>query len=257
MTSAKLRRSAVYMVILMFTIVFAATAGHCPAQDPPPAEGGAAGGRTIGDVIQAKKGADARATDAASAARAANQALAAALDTQAGANAELKADLAAVGPVFLQDADGSFEVWIPDASDSGYHAIRPQPVTTPVTPATQAPASAPAATVAPSAAFPFPGRPPARPPHRSPAPPRMPGPTPAAPPGPGPAMTRILHRTVPVEHRDACEVWPEGHPERSQRAYTLDRAIGCLVLAEKSRLGIELVAFDGSTPAPNRPIPDG
>jgi hypothetical protein len=196
MTSAKLRRSAVYLVILMFTIVFAATAGHCPAQDPPPpvpADGGTAGARTIGDVIQAKKGADARATDAARAAQAANQALGDALTAQSGANAELKAGLAAVGPVFLQDADGSFEVWIPDASDSGYHAIRPQPVTTPVTPATQAPppatgapASAPAATVAPSAAFPFPGRPPARPPHRPPAPPRMPGPTPAAPPGPGP-----------------------------------------------------------------------
>lgn len=195
MTSAKLRRSAVYLVILMFTIVFAATAGHCPAQDPPPPappDGGAAGARTIGDAIRAKKGADARATDAAQAAQAANQALGDALTAQSGANAELKADLAAVGPVFLQDADGSFEVWIPDASDSGYRAIRPQPVTTPVTPATQAPppatgppASAPAATVAPSAAFPFPGRPPARPPHRSPAPPRMPGPTPAAPPGPG------------------------------------------------------------------------
>jgi hypothetical protein len=68
-------------------------------------------------------------------------------------------------------------------------------------------------------------------------------------------MTRIFYRIVPG--RESWEAWPEGHPGRSQPGYSLPVALGSLVRAEAARLGLELKAFDGSTPAPNRPIPDG
>lgn len=68
-------------------------------------------------------------------------------------------------------------------------------------------------------------------------------------------MTRIFYRIVPG--LESWEAWPEGHPGRSQSGYSLPVALGSLVRAEKARLGIELVAFDGSTPAPPVRSPDG
>jgi len=116
------------------------------AQDqPPPANppGPMAAAPTIGDVIAAKKAADAAQAQATAAAQAANAALAQAADAQTQANATLKADLAAVGPV-LMPVGQDFEVWIPDASDAGFHVIRPLPVSTPVPAAQPAPSPTPA-----------------------------------------------------------------------------------------------------------------
>jgi hypothetical protein len=85
---------------------------------------------TIGDVIQQKKQAEATEAQARAAAEAADKALA---DAQAAAIAssfQLKAGLGKVGPVFIQGTDGSVEVWMPDASDTGFHQFKPTPIST-------------------------------------------------------------------------------------------------------------------------------
>jgi hypothetical protein len=110
------------LAVMLCVVIGARVSG----QAPPPAAG------TIGDIIAAKKSADAQAAQATDAARAANEALTTALTAQQQAGAGLKAGLQAIGPVFIQNGDGSFEVWIPDASDVGYNVLRPVPVTTPV-----------------------------------------------------------------------------------------------------------------------------
>jgi hypothetical protein len=110
------------LAVMLCVVIAARVSGQAPAP---------AGG-TIGDIIAAKKSADAQAAQATDAARAANEALTTALEAQQQAGAGLKAGLQAIGPVFIQNGDGSFEVWIPDASDVGYNVLRPVPVTTPV-----------------------------------------------------------------------------------------------------------------------------
>jgi hypothetical protein len=111
------------LAVMLCVVIAARVSGQAPAP---------AGG-TIGDVIAAKKSADAQAAQATDAARAANEALTTALEAQQQAGAGLKAGLAAIGPVFIFDQQaGTIEVWIPDASDQGYNVIRPAPVTTAV-----------------------------------------------------------------------------------------------------------------------------
>jgi hypothetical protein len=85
---------------------------------------------TIGDVIQQKKQAEAAEAQAKAAAEAADKAFA---DAQAAAitsNLQLKVGLGKVGPVFIQSTDGSVEVWMPDASDTGFHQFNPAAVST-------------------------------------------------------------------------------------------------------------------------------
>jgi hypothetical protein len=122
------------LAVMLCVVIAARVSGQAPAP---------AGG-TIGDIIAAKKSADAQAAQATDAARAANEALTTALEAQQQAGAGLKAGLQAIGPVFIQNGDGSFEVWIPDASDVGYNVLRPVPVTTPVPAGGGAAAGAPA-----------------------------------------------------------------------------------------------------------------
>jgi hypothetical protein len=111
------------LAVMLCVVIAARVSGQAPAP---------AGG-TIGDIIAAKKTADAQAAQATDAARAANEALTTALEAQQQAGAGLKAGLAAIGPVFIFDQQaGTIEVWIPDASDQGYNVIRPAPVTTAV-----------------------------------------------------------------------------------------------------------------------------
>jgi hypothetical protein len=128
-------RCLTFILAVMLCVVIAA---RVSGQAPAPAGG------TIGDIIAAKKSADAQAAQATDAARAANEALTTALEAQQQAGAGLKAGLQAIGPVFIQNGDGSFEVWIPDASDVGYNVLRPVPVTTPVPAGGGAAAGAPA-----------------------------------------------------------------------------------------------------------------
>lgn len=86
---------------------------------------------TIGDVIQQKKQND-QAEAQAEAAAAANQAHANARASAAAGAATLKRALARTGPAFVQNPDGSVEVYMPDATDAGFHTLNPVAVGTPV-----------------------------------------------------------------------------------------------------------------------------
>jgi hypothetical protein len=107
---------------------------------------------TIGDVIEQKKQADAAEAEAQAAAELADKAFA---DAQAGAltcNLQLKVGLGKVGPVFIQSTDGSVEIWMPDASDTGFHVFKPAAVSTILEPDPPAPTpdAAPMPDVAPT-----------------------------------------------------------------------------------------------------------
>jgi hypothetical protein len=87
---------------------------------------------TIGDVIQAKKQADKDSAGAQAAFEAATLALSAAQGAAENAEGQLKAALARTGPAFIQEADGSIELYLPDPSGSGYQVIKPVAIDTPV-----------------------------------------------------------------------------------------------------------------------------
>lgn len=112
------------MVMILFLSLPILLCGAQAPTDPP------SGGATIGDVLKAKVGADKAADDAAKALAAAIKSEAAAKTAQDKADADVKAGLAATGPVFVVNADGSVYVWIPDASDAGFHLIQPVPAST-------------------------------------------------------------------------------------------------------------------------------
>src|SRR5207302_1398438 len=87
---------------------------------------------TIGDAIQQKKQADTTVAEAKAKAEAADQDYADAQTAAITRNFQLKVGLGKVGPVFIQSTDGSVEVWMPDASDAGFHQFKPAPVDTPL-----------------------------------------------------------------------------------------------------------------------------
>ena len=80
---------------------------------------------TIGDVIEQKKQADAVQAQADAAAEAADKVLADAQAAAVTSNLQLKVGLDKVGPVFIQSTDGSVEIWMPDATDTGFHVLKP------------------------------------------------------------------------------------------------------------------------------------
>ncbi len=107
---------------------------------------------TIGDVIQAKKQADQTEAQAKTTAAAADQAYTAAQAASGMAATQLKTALTVTGPVYLQNPDGSFEVWLPDASDTGFHMIKPAASSTSIDLTPPAPAPAPTPSPAPAPA---------------------------------------------------------------------------------------------------------
>lgn len=86
-------------------------------------------GRTIGDVIGALTAAEADESAKKQAAAEADAAYAQAQDATSRASAELKDDIAVVQAAFVQDGD-AIVVYLADASEAGYHAIRPVPAST-------------------------------------------------------------------------------------------------------------------------------
>jgi hypothetical protein len=100
---------------------------------------------TIGAVIPQKKQAEAAEAQAKAAAEAADKAFADAQGAAISSSFQLKAGLGKVGPVFIQGTDGSVEVWMPDASDSGFHVFKPAADSTALDPApTSVPEPSPA-----------------------------------------------------------------------------------------------------------------
>jgi len=101
---------------------------------------------TIGDIISAKKAADAQATSAQATAKAADQAFSDAQAAQAAADATLKADLTQTGPVYVNVPNG-IEVWMPSDQPSGFLVVTPSPDSTPL--ANPSPDPTPAVTPSP------------------------------------------------------------------------------------------------------------
>ena len=106
--------------------------------------------KTIGAVIEQKKSSEKVAAAAQAASEAAQQAYSDAQHALAVAEAELKASLAKTGPAFLQEADGSIEVYLPEASEVGYHILKPVAVATPIDPAPPVPVPLPVPAPAPA-----------------------------------------------------------------------------------------------------------
>jgi hypothetical protein len=103
-----------------------------PAPEPPgPTPGPVTPVTTIGDVISAKRAADADEIAKKAAAAEADAAYAAAIEETLQANADLKTDITIIGPVYTEDA-GVIEVWMPDNSDMGFHSFKPSRADTPV-----------------------------------------------------------------------------------------------------------------------------
>ena len=80
---------------------------------------------TIGDVISQKKQTDQVEAQAKAAAAVADQAYTDAQNAAHASDEQLKLALSRTGPAFVQNADGSVEVYLPDASDSGFHLFLP------------------------------------------------------------------------------------------------------------------------------------
>lgn len=99
--------------------------------DPTPTPAPAAD-RTIGDVIAALTAAQSDEQAKKDAAAKADAEYAAAQEATMGASAELKADIQVVQAAFTKDQDGNITVYLADASEAGYHAIRPVPAETPI-----------------------------------------------------------------------------------------------------------------------------
>jgi hypothetical protein len=104
---------------------------------------------TIGDVIAQKKQTDLAETQAMAAAAAADQAYAAAQAAADASDDQLKLALGRTGPAFVQNTDGSIEVYLPDSSVEGFQVVTPVAVGA-VVDLTPAPTPAPAPTPTPA-----------------------------------------------------------------------------------------------------------
>jgi hypothetical protein len=139
---------------------------------PMPPTDPTAGAKTVGDLYNLQKAATADQAEKLAAAAAADQAAIDAKATTEQVNAAMKASLKR--PFFVQDADGTIVIVMPDSSDLGFHVFSPDPADTPldqapVTPAPPAPEPAPAPPVTPEPVTPEPVTP--TPPEPIPPPP--------------------------------------------------------------------------------------
>lgn len=125
---------------------------HAGLFDPNPAArfGDGSTPSTIGEVIANKTASLQQVASTKSAAAAADQAYADAQQADASLDAQLKADLAATGPVFVVNQDNSITVWTPDTSDAGYHFFNPAPASTPLPTPTPTPTPTPSPEPAPA-----------------------------------------------------------------------------------------------------------
>jgi hypothetical protein len=103
------------------------TAEPTPGPAPTPAAD-----RTIGDVIASLTTAQSDEATKQDAAARADAEYATAQQATRDASAELKAGIQVVQAAFTQDQDGNITVYLADASEAGYHAIRPVPAETPL-----------------------------------------------------------------------------------------------------------------------------